>query len=315
MRGLVLAAAMLALAATAVALPAPRDTRPPRLAVERTSAPLAHSNSRAGRAILTAADMKPGERRSGEVTIRNEGGAGSLALATHASGPLAERLRLTVVDDASGDVVLAAPLADAPACVPLGDLRAGTSRTYRFTATFETGPDDNAFAGAGASADFEWLPGCGPEAEAHPDTPPAGSEPSASPAGPAPPGAAPEHGNTLTLGDTRLAIAPGPYRFTGRTGTAKVAVRCIASATGRCTGRIELERRSPGRGRGIAMATGRFAIPAGRTRTIKLELNTRARRHITTKGLVPVRAYVTATDANGRRHRAAYRDRLRYSRR
>jgi hypothetical protein len=112
-----------------------------------------------------------------------------------------------------------------------------------------------------------------------------------------------------------VAIAPGPYRFTGRTGTAKVGVRCIAAAAGRCTGRIELERRARGRGRGIALAVGSFKIPTGKRRTITLKLNARARRHITTKGLVPVRAYVTATDASGRRHRAAYRDRLRYSRR
>jgi hypothetical protein len=292
----VIAAALLVVAATAVALPAPQDGRPPSLAVERTTTLLAHSNSRAGRAILSAADLKPGDRRSGEVTIRNEGGAGALALATRVDGLLADRLRLTVADARSGEVLLAAPLGDVPECVALVDLPAGAARTYRFTATFESGPDDNRHAGTSASADFEWLPGCGAEAEAQPQHDPVRNTP-------------------LTLGDTRVAIAPGPYRFSGRTGTAKVGVRCIAAAAGRCTGRIELERRAPGRGRGIALAVGRFTVRAGKQRTITLKLNARARRHITTTGLVPVRAFVTATDANGRRHRAAYRDRLRYSRR
>ena len=284
-RAIALAAVLAAIAAAAVAMPGRPDSRPPRLAVARTTAPLAHSNSRDGRAILVADDLRPGDHRSGEVTIRNEGGAGGIALATRVSGRLAERLRLTVADSRTGAAAMQTALAGAPSCVPLGDLAAGESRTYRFTVSFDRGAGDQGYAGASARADFEWLDRCAPE--------------------PRP---------ALALGDTRIAVDPGPYRFAGRSGTAKLGIRCL-EAPAACAGRVELERRQPGRGRGIAMAVGRFRIRAGARRTITLKLNARARRRITSAHLVPVRAYVTATGADGRRHRAAYRDKLRYSHR
>jgi hypothetical protein len=112
----------------------------------------------------------------------------------------------------------------------------------------------------------------------------------------------------------RLAIVPGPYRFSGRRGTAKVGIRCIESAAGTCRGRLALERWKGGQGKGIAMAVGRFAIKAGTRRKVTIKLNSRARRRIKSKRAVAVRAFVTATDASGRRHRVAYKDRLVYRR-
>ena len=229
--------------------------------------------------------MRPGDRRSGQVTLRNEGGAGQLALVTHVAGALAGRLRLTVADAGGGPALIDAPLAAAPSCQVVGDLPEGASRTYRFTVAFERGAGDDAYAGASARADFQWLDRCEPRA-----------------------------GAALSLGDTRLAVDPGPYRFSARGGTARVAVRCDESPSGSCVGRIELERRSPGQGRGIALAVGRFRVASGARRAVILRLNARARRRIRSRGLVSVRAYVTATDAAGRRHRAAYRDRLLYGR-
>jgi hypothetical protein len=60
------------------------------------------------------------------------------------------------------------------------------------------------------------------------------------------------------------------------------------------------------------MALGNFDIDAGERKTIALTLNPRARRRIATIGRVPVRAYVTAIGAHGRRHRVSYRDKLLY---
>jgi spore coat-associated protein N len=276
-RAVVLAALLLAIGGAAVALPARTRERPPRLALARATAPLLHSNSRDGRAILTATGLRPGERRSGEVTIRNEGGGGDIALATRVTGPLAERLRLTVTD--AGKVVMDTPLADAPACAPLAELPGGAARTYRFTVTFERGEGDNAYAGASARADLEWRDGCA--------------------------GAAP-----LALGETRVTLDPGPYRYAARTGTARVGVRCLSSASPTCSGTLALERRQPHRGRGIALAKARFAAPAGRRRTITLHLNARARRLVARKGSVPFLAWVAV---DGRR--AVYRGTLLSSRR
>jgi spore coat-associated protein N len=277
---------LLATGVVAAAAPGPSGDDAPRPVLVKATAPLAHSNSHDGRAILTVAGMRPGDRRSGEVTIRNEGGAGGLALGARAEGVLATRLRLTVTGD-RGAPVFDGALADAPGCTPLGDLAVDSSRTYRFTVGFDRGPDDNDYAGATARADFEWRDRCVPEP----------SEPA------------------LVLGDVRLAIAPGPYRFSRRTGAAHVSVRCLAADSGACRGRIELERRRPGQGRGIALAVGAIDIRVGARRTIAIRLNRRARRRIAGSRVVPVRAYVTARDARGRRHRVAYRDRLVYSRR
>jgi spore coat-associated protein N len=274
-RAVVLAALLLVLAGAAVALPERADRRPPRLALARVTSPLVHSNSRDGQAILVANGMLPGQRRSGEVTIRNHGGGGEIALATTARGPLAERLRLTVTD--GGDAVIDTPLDAALACVPLGHLGGGEARTYRFTATFDRGVNDNVYAGASARADFEWRDGCD------------GDGRDAEPPAPAP---LPADTPALALGDTRVALDPGPYRFAARTGTTRIGARCVSSTATTCVGTLELERRQPHGGRGIAMAKARFRIPAGKRRTITLKLNARARRLIARKGSVPVLARV-----------------------
>ena len=80
------AIALVVAAAAAVAAPAPRPHDDPRPVLTRATAPLAHSNSRDGRAVLTASGLRPGDRRAGEVTIRNEGAAGGLALVTAPAG-------------------------------------------------------------------------------------------------------------------------------------------------------------------------------------------------------------------------------------
>jgi hypothetical protein len=312
------AAGVLAAAATAIAVPSQDPRRSPEPVLARTSAPLAHSNSRDGQAVLTASNLKPGERRSGEVTITNEGHPGALYLVAHephdtpaASGlRLSERLQLTIADTsgASSRTIADAPLSTVERCHPLGELAAGESRTYRFSVEFpDGGPKgaDNGYAGASATVDYEWL-----ETAAARDACPGRSEDSVELADPALPPTQTSPQVTATLAEMKLAIMPGPYRLSARTGTAKVGIRCIRSLTGTCKGRLELERRKHGQGRGIAMAVGNFDVQAGRRERITLKLNRRAYRRITTKGLIAVRAYVIARDAHGRRHRVAYRDRL-----
>ena len=329
------AAAILAAAAAAIAVPGGVQ-RSPQPVLARTTAPLAHSNSSDGRAILTATNLAPGERRTGQVTITNEGHRGALYLV--ANGPrdtpgasglrLSERLRMTIVDG-SLRVLADGPLSTLTSCHPLGEFAAGESRTYNFTVEL---PDaaGNAYAGAGASVDYEWLEtavardACPGQSEDVVDLP---DPPAAPAAAPAPAADQPAHADepksaavvaggqvTVTLGDMQIAIVPGPYKFSGRTGTATVGIRCIRSDTGTCKGRLELERWKGGQGKGIAMAVGDFTVKAGRRKQVTLKLNARAKRRITSTGLIAVRAYVTAKDASGRRHRVAYKDRLRYRR-
>jgi hypothetical protein len=195
------------------------------------------------------------------------------------------------------------PLSTIATCQPLGEFAVGEQRTYRFTVTFpDGGPGgtDNGFAGASARVDYEWL-----ETGVARDACPASSEDAVEL--PDPPTAPAQ---TAELGDVELAIEPGPFRFSARDGTAKIGIRCIASPTGRCDGRLELERWRAGQGKRLAMALGTFSIEAGQRKTITLTLNQRARRRITATGRVPVRAHVTARGANGRRHRVSYRDEL-----
>ncbi|MEA2479086.1 MAG: hypothetical protein QOJ07_1008 [Thermoleophilaceae bacterium] len=294
------AVCLLIAAGSAVALPGDRPQRGPAPLLAGTSSPLVHANSRAGEAILTASDVKPGDTRTGEVEIANRGGAGGVHLILRdpvdrpgaRGAPLSRRLRLTVTDATAGHVVEAGPLTATRRCIRLGDFEPGEARRYRFAVAWpDGGPGgaDNAYAGASARLDLEWVQSAADECSGLPVAAPA-----------------------LELGDMTLRVAPGPYRFTGRTGTASVAIRCIATKQPACAGRLELERRTSGQGRGLAMAVGRFAIDAGTTRRVTLRLNGRARRRVAGKRVVPVRAYVVARDASGRRHRAAYRDRLVY---
>jgi hypothetical protein len=290
---LLAAVAILLGAATAIALPAKRPDDSPRPVLAKTTAPLAHSNSRDGRAVLTAANLKPGDHRTGEVTITNEGHEGALYLVAHhptdRRAPLSERVELTIAD---GRNVIARGAVSA-GCHPLGTFDEGESRTYTFAVALPA-TTGNAYAGASTTVDYEWLNAC--------------------PGDPLPP-PSPADDRRVTAGDTRLAIEPGPYRFSRGRGTARVGIRCLSAASGSCTGRLELERWKARQGKGIAMAVGRFDIDAGHRRTIVLTLNDRARRRITSTGLVDVRAYVMARSANGRHYRVAYRDRLLYGRR
>jgi spore coat-associated protein N len=308
------AGAVMAAATAAIAVPGEDRAQSPQPLLAKVTAPLAHSNARDGQAVLTAANLKPGERRSGEVTIRNVGHAGAIYLVARGlvdtqspSGErVSDRLSMTIADATGGAsrTLAVGPLSTIATCQPLGEFAAGEQRTYRFTVAFpDGGPGaDNALAGASARVDYEWL-----ETAVAREACPAGSEDAVEL--PDPPTAAAQ---TPELGDVELAIEPGPFRFSERDGTARVGIRCIGSATGRCNGRLELERRKAGEGKRIAMAVGRFDIRRGARRTITVRLNGRARRRIAAVRRVPVRAYLTAIGADGRRHRVSYRDKLLY---
>ena len=126
------------------------------------------ANDREGGAILRAAALAPGQKTSGEVTIRNAGdAAGAFTLSSSAgtdtgappAGPLSGVLDLAITDVTGATPVplFAGKLAALPR-VALGTFAAGAQRRYRFELTYPSGPAvvDNAYQGASTSIRFDW---------------------------------------------------------------------------------------------------------------------------------------------------------------
>lgn len=123
------------------------------------------TDSIAGDAVLRAGDMAPGESTTGTVTVDNGGDAtGFFKLAQidvldtpGASGRrLSASVRLRVEDVENRRAVYVGPLG-AMQVHPLGYLRAGQERTYRFTVTLPASASAEAFAGARVETKFDWT--------------------------------------------------------------------------------------------------------------------------------------------------------------
>ena len=123
------------------------------------SGTLTQSNSKDGAAVLTAENMKPGDTKSGTVTIENTGTLGgtfSLTESKVSSGFSTTTLQLKVVDETAGTDVYTGPLGGL-GTKTLGDWAVGAKHTYKFTITFpETGVAQNDDQNKKATADFTW---------------------------------------------------------------------------------------------------------------------------------------------------------------
>jgi spore coat-associated protein N len=126
-----------------------------------TSGTLLQTNSKSGAAIVTGSDLKPGDRRTGDVTISNTGtlaGDFTLVEKNATSGFSAGNLNLRIDDVTSGTAV---NVYDgdfekvASGGLSLGTYAAGAARTYRFTVTLAQAAP-NSEQGKSASADIEW---------------------------------------------------------------------------------------------------------------------------------------------------------------
>lgn len=136
-----------------------------------TAGILTQDNSNDGAAILTAGLMKPGDVRTGSVTITNKGdisGDFKLAMSKVGSsvgsngGDLYEALRLEVSSGAT--IVYSGDLADFVGTRAAGTIASEASSTYTFTVTFpDTGTpasdttEDNAYQGSSTTVEFEWT--------------------------------------------------------------------------------------------------------------------------------------------------------------
>jgi spore coat-associated protein N len=117
-------------------------------------------------AVLTAQDLKPGDARTAEITVRNAGDTGgSFALTEDervdsptGAGPLSGVLDLTIEDLTAGRIVFAGKLG-ALDTVALGDFAESEAHRFRFTVSFPGGRSaalDDPYQGASASVRFVW---------------------------------------------------------------------------------------------------------------------------------------------------------------
>ncbi len=158
-----LAAILTALMATAVAVGSGADfsSHSANPANTFSSGTLVQSNSKSGVAIVTGSNLKPGDVRSGEVTITNTGSlAGSFKLAeSSASNGFGAGDMTLKIEDVTGSKttdIYSGDIGKVPAGgIALGSYAAGEARTYRFTTTFAEG-SPNSDQGKVAKADYEW---------------------------------------------------------------------------------------------------------------------------------------------------------------
>ncbi|WP_205696921.1 TasA family protein [Conexibacter sp. SYSU D00693] len=124
-----------------------------------TSGTLLQSNSKNGVAIVTGANMKPGDVKTGEVTIKNTGTlAGDFKLSeTNATNGFTAGSLNVKVEDVSTSTATTVYNGDLGGlgAKTLGSFAPNEAHTYRFTVTLAQAAP-NADQGKSATADFVW---------------------------------------------------------------------------------------------------------------------------------------------------------------
>ena len=125
-----------------------------------TTGSLTQSNSKAGAAILSLTDMKPGDSVHGTVTITNTGSLKAAMSLTETAGAngfsSASLLSETIVDvTGGGSAPVYSGVFGAAGTKALGTFAAGEARTYEFTVSLDSAAG-NAEQGKTASATYAW---------------------------------------------------------------------------------------------------------------------------------------------------------------
>jgi hypothetical protein len=168
---------VMALAAIGLAVAAPgRDHDGPQMSLAGASGAVAITNSHDGDAVLSAANLRPGQTVTGVVAIGNAGDAAGrfTVLATHAhddpgpnGGLLSQRLVVGVYDITGGGSrqIFLGP-AGGFGESEVGTLAPGAARSLLVTATLPEGgapasdtTGDNRFQQSSVSVDLEWRAG------------------------------------------------------------------------------------------------------------------------------------------------------------
>ena len=141
-----------------------------------SSGTLALSNSLDGAAVLTARNMKPGSIAGGAVSVSNTGGVDGTFSLSQANlvdtpgplgGQLSDHVQLTVEEVSGGGATAQSVYSGALSGLgtrALGTLRAGQTRSYRFTVSLPDagaapppGAGGNLFQGAALRVDYVWA--------------------------------------------------------------------------------------------------------------------------------------------------------------
>jgi hypothetical protein len=238
---------VMALGAIGLAVAAPGGHRLASAEIQDAGGAILISNSRAGQAVFSALDMRPGEGVSGTLQIGNDGDvAGNFAVRPSTvldtpgpnGGLLSERIELVlfdVTDVAHPVTVYAGHPADFDQ-VGLGELDAGEHRNYLFAATLpDGGAGDNAYQGSGLSLGFEWRAGATPHATPTP-TPTVTPTPTPTPATPVTP--------TTPTVDYATALGLPPAAKCAKGGKLKFKLKAphakVLSATVAVNGKVKL---------------------------------------------------------------------------
>jgi spore coat-associated protein N len=240
---------VMALGAIGLAVAAPGGHRLASAEIQDAGGAISISNSRAGQAVFSALDMRPGEGVSGTLQIGNDGDvAGNFAVRPSTvldtpgpnGGLLSERIELVlfdVTDVAHPVTVYAGHPADFNQ-VGLGEFDAGEHRNYLFAATLpDGGAGDNAYQGSGLSLGFEWRASATPHATPTPTpTPTVTPTPTPTPTTPITP--------TTPTVDYATALGLPPAAKCAKGGKLKFKLKAphakVVSATVAVNGKVKL---------------------------------------------------------------------------
>jgi spore coat-associated protein N len=134
-----------------------------------TAGTLSMSNDKAGAAIFSASNMKPGDVATGEVDIKNTGSVnGAFTLAktaltnNNATYKMSTQLNVVISDcgtdsDCSSKTLVTSGTLDAIAnsAVSVGTIPGGVTHRYEFVATFDSNADNN-YQSKSTTAEFTW---------------------------------------------------------------------------------------------------------------------------------------------------------------
>ncbi len=229
--------------------------RPRELRLSAARGALELVNSRAGQAAFAAGNMKPGDATAGTLSVTNRGSSEARVFLRSSPpggrGALADVLQVRIAEGRA--TVASGTLGEVAGCHDLGMLASGSTRTFRFSASWPAGDRDNAYSGSTARADEQWFAnadggGC------------VAGEPQVADAPELPPNA-------------RLVVSHRRVRLVR--GRANLRVRCIGERNGICAGTIHLRPRN-GQASRVTTAAGRarirFEVPAGRVRDVYLRV-------------------------------------------
>ena len=178
-------AALLSAGLFALTAPGRAGDEPGSLSVALADGTLSHDNSRDGSAILSATGVWPGWSGQGDVTIANDGTAGSWLRRTEASvadapgpagGILSQRMTLVVEDVTVAGFPVAVYTGTLGAVGErwLGRMEAGETRTYRFSTAMPSLAGDNDYQSSAVNVRFDWAVSDTEPGSLPPVDPPAG---------------------------------------------------------------------------------------------------------------------------------------------